>query len=89
MNWKSLEAYNYFQSGRVPLVKVFKARSCSILMALVNPSHRRVTPQNSLKYGRTQLEATKTCSPQTIPCSIVHMDPQTPRDQAKSTFLGI
>ena len=48
MNWKSLEAYNYFQSGRVHLVKVFKARSCSIL-ALVNPSHRQVAPRNSIK----------------------------------------
>ena len=71
-NWKSLEAYNYFQKGRVRLVKVFQARSCSILMELVNPSHRRVAPRNSIKYGRTQLEATKTCSSQTFPCSIVH-----------------
>ena len=60
MTWKSLEAYNFFQSGCVRLVKVFKVRSYSILMALVNPSHRRVAPQNSIKYGRTQLEATKT-----------------------------
>ena len=75
MNWKSLEAHNYFQSGHVRVVKVFKAQSCSILIALVNPSHRRVAPRNSLKYGRTQLEATKTCSPQTFSCSIVHTGP--------------
>ena len=48
MNRKGLEAYNYFQSGRVRLVKVFKARSCSILMALVNPSCW-VAPRNSKK----------------------------------------
>ena len=52
MNWNSLEAYNYFQSSHVRLVKS-KARSCSILMVLVNPTHRRVAPQNSRKYGRT------------------------------------
>ena len=43
MNWKSLE-------GRVRLVKVFKAQSCRILMAFVNPSQR-----NSIKYAHTQL----------------------------------
>ena len=55
MNWKSLEAYNYFQSDRLRLVKVFKGKSCRILMAFVNPSHRRVTLRNNIKYGHIQL----------------------------------
>ena len=38
MQWMSLDAYNYFQSGHVREVKVYKAQSCNILMALVNPS---------------------------------------------------
>lgn len=27
MNWKDLEAYNYFQSGHIHLIKVYKAQS--------------------------------------------------------------
>ena len=45
MHWKSLDAYNYFQSGHVRLVKVYKAQSSSILMALVNPSQS--SPENA------------------------------------------
>ena len=45
MHWKSLEAYNYFQSGHVRLIKVYKAQSSSILMALVNPSQS--SPDNA------------------------------------------
>ena len=42
MNWKILDAYNYFQSAHVRLVKVFKARSYSTLMALVNLATARL-----------------------------------------------
>lgn len=38
MQWKSLEAFNYFQSGHVRTVKVYKAQSSRILMAFVNSS---------------------------------------------------
>ena len=38
MQWKSMEAYNYFQSGHVRPVKVYQSPSSSIMMALVNPS---------------------------------------------------
>ena len=41
MRWKSLEAYNYFQSGHVQEVKLWSLNSSSsILKALVNPSQR-------------------------------------------------
>ena len=41
MQWKSLEAYNYFQSGHVREVKLWAIRrSNCILKALVNPSQR-------------------------------------------------
>ena len=36
MQWKRLDAYNYFQSNHVRQVKVWPLRS--ILMAYVNPS---------------------------------------------------
>ena len=47
MQWKSMEAYNYFQSGRVRCVKVFQPQSQSsvILMALMNPSQS--SPNNA------------------------------------------
>ena len=38
MQWKSMEAYNYFQSGHVRSVKVYQSPSSSIMMAVVNPS---------------------------------------------------
>ena len=34
MQWKSLQAYSYFQNGHVRFVKVYKAQSSFILMAL-------------------------------------------------------
>ena len=40
MQWKSLEAYNYFQSGHVRPVKVWCLLNCCILIAYVNPSQR-------------------------------------------------
>ena len=41
IRWKSLEAYNYFQSGHVQEVKLWSLNSSSsILKALVNPSQR-------------------------------------------------
>ena len=45
MHWKSLEAYNYFQSGHVHQIKLYKTQSSSILMALVNPSQS--SPDNA------------------------------------------
>ena len=38
MQWKSLDAYNYFQSGHVRPVRIWCLKHVSILMALVNPS---------------------------------------------------
>ena len=39
LQWKSLEGYNYFQSGYVREVKIWEIDSTgSILMAKVNPS---------------------------------------------------
>ena len=40
MQWKSLDAYNYFQSGHVRLVKVWCVKEVKIVMAHVNPSQR-------------------------------------------------
>ena len=40
MQWKSLEAYNYFQSGHVRNIRLFRlpaTQSC-VMMAFVNPS---------------------------------------------------
>ena len=48
LQWKSMEAYNYFQSGHVPDVKkVYTVlATCSrVLMAYVNPSQS--TPENA------------------------------------------
>ena len=45
MQWKSLEAFNYFESGHVRQIKVWPLSSSScILMACVNPSQN--TPEN-------------------------------------------
>ena len=39
MRWKSLDAYNYFQSGHVRSVKLWRASATScVVKALVNPS---------------------------------------------------
>lgn len=39
--WKSLDAYNYFLSGHVREIKVWRVcESVSILKAMVNPSQR-------------------------------------------------
>ena len=38
MNWKSLEAYNYFKSGHVRTVRIWPLENCCIMMANVNPS---------------------------------------------------
>ena len=40
LQWKSLDAYNYFQSGQVRTVKIWPlvAADCSLLIELVNPS---------------------------------------------------
>ena len=39
MQWKSLEAYNYFDSGHVREVKIWAISSSNcVLKALVNPS---------------------------------------------------
>ncbi len=38
MQWKSLEAYNYFQSGHVRTVNIRNLPTCCLLMAHVNPS---------------------------------------------------
>ena len=38
MQWKSLDAYNYFQSGHVRPVRIWCLEHVCILMALVNPS---------------------------------------------------
>ena len=41
MQWKSLEAYNYFDSGHVREVKIWTISSSNcVLKALVNPSQR-------------------------------------------------
>ena len=42
MHWKSLEAYNYFQSGHVRNIKVYKAQSSSILV-----NHSQSAPNNA------------------------------------------
>ena len=38
LQWKSLEAYNYFISGHVRVVKIKKMTQCCVLLAYVNPS---------------------------------------------------
>ena len=38
LQWKSLEAYNYFQSGHVRAVRVKKLSNYCVLLAHVNPS---------------------------------------------------
>ena len=38
LQWKSLEAYNYFTSGHVRTVKIWPLARLSIIMAFVNPS---------------------------------------------------
>ena len=40
LQWKSLDAYNYFQSGHVRTVKIWPlaAADCSLFIGLVNPS---------------------------------------------------
>ena len=41
LQWKSLDAYKYFESGHVRAIKVWVVSStCCILRALVNPSQR-------------------------------------------------
>ncbi len=38
LQWKSLEAYNYFQSGHVRVARIRKLTQCCIMIAHVNPS---------------------------------------------------
>ena len=38
LQWKSLDAFNYFQSGHVRTVRIKKMSQCCIMMAYVNPS---------------------------------------------------
>ena len=38
LQWKSLEAYNYFTSGHVRTVKIWPLARLSIIMAFVSPS---------------------------------------------------
>ena len=67
MQWKSLDAYNYFQSGHVCDVRLFRlpsTQSC-VMMALVNPSQN--TPDKvhhtwlGVKYDGTVITAHCTC----------------------------
>ena len=48
MQWKSLDAYKYFQSGHVRPVRVWVVSSaCCIVRALVNPSQRSSEPHDA------------------------------------------
>lgn len=53
LQWKSMDAYNYFQSGHVRTILINKLPRCLILMAYVNPS------QSSPDKGHTTWVATE------------------------------
>ena len=67
LQWKSIEAYNYFQSGHVRDVKVYTVlATCSrVLMAYVNPSQS--SPENAhlswiaVKFDGAVITAHCTC----------------------------
>ena len=42
LQWKSMEAYNYFQSGHVRNIKIFSVKSTQscVCMSFVNPSQK-------------------------------------------------
>ena len=63
--WKQLDAYNYFQSGYVRSILVWRVDNTRILKALVNPSQR--SPDNAhhcwlaVKKDGTVISAHCTC----------------------------
>ena len=52
MQWKSLEVYNYFDSGHIGVVKIWAISSSNcVLKALVNPSQRSPDDARSQKHA--------------------------------------
>ena len=56
MPWKSLEAYNYFQSGHVKPVRIWCLQHVSILKELVNPSQSDLTRPTMPGWLHVQME---------------------------------